>query len=310
MISTLLVIDDSRIARQQLIAILRRNSLFNFYFEAADGIEGLKIALNKPIDLIICDIEMPGMDGFKFLRMLNGREELQDIPVIMVTGREDTETKIKGLEQGASDYVTKPYDAGELLARVKVQLKIKSLQDKLKQSNQLLLELSLTDPLTGLSNRRAMMENLSMEFERSTRKKSPLSLLMLDIDHFKKINDDFGHQQGDRLLQSFAALLRDHARQYDMAARFGGEEFALILPETGEADAWLVAERIRRGVEELRSADLPAEFRMTVSIGVATSPRPAMSSTDDLIREADYALYRAKRSGRNRTERMACKSSA
>ncbi|RMF47004.1 MAG: response regulator, partial [Deltaproteobacteria bacterium] len=136
--SAILIIDDSPQARRQVIDILQEKPLFNFYFEASDGIEGFKIALNKKIDLILCDLEMPGMDGFKFLQMLNGREELADLPVILVTGREDTETKVKGLEQGASDYVTKPYDPAELLARVKVQLKLKSLQDKLKQSNQML----------------------------------------------------------------------------------------------------------------------------------------------------------------------------
>jgi len=301
---TILVIDDSRIARQEVIEILRRNSPSTSYYEAADGIEGLKMALNKPTDLIICDVEMPGMDGFKFLRMLSSREELQDIPVIMVTGREDSEAKIRSLEQGASDYVTKPYDSGELLARVKVQLKIKSLQDKLKQSNQMLLELSHTDPLTGLNNRRSMMEALDKEFERSTRKHSPLSLLMLDIDHFKKVNDTFGHQQGDAVLQALAILLKEHLRQYDLAARFGGEEFALILPETDEIDAGMVAERIRQSIEKMRLGDFPAEFCLTASIGVATSPNEALAYPDDLIREADNALYQAKRSGRNRIEQM------
>jgi diguanylate cyclase (GGDEF)-like protein len=248
------------------------------------------------------------MDGFKFLRLLNSREELQDTPVIMVTGREDTEAKVRGLDQGASDYVTKPFDTGELLARVKVQLKIKSLQDKLKQSNQLLLELSHTDPLTGLHNRRSMMEALDREFERSTRKRSPLSLLMLDVDHFKKINDNFGHQQGDTALQALTTLLTGHLRPYDLAARFGGEEFSLILPETTEDAACQVAERIRQGMETLRVAELPDDYRMTASFGVATVPHQAMAKPDDLIREADYALYNAKRAGRNRVERMARKT--
>jgi diguanylate cyclase (GGDEF)-like protein len=309
MTSTLLVIDDSKRARHQVIEILRNNSLFNCYCEAGDGIEGLKLALTKPIDLIICDVEMPGMDGFKFLHMLSGREKMQDIPVIMVTGREDSEAKIRGLDQGASDYVTKPFDAGELLARVKVQLKIKSLQDKLKQSNQLLLELSHTDPLTGLNNRRSMMEALDREFERSTRKQSPLSLLMLDVDHFKKINDNFGHQLGDMALQSLASLLTGFLRQYDLAARFGGEEFSLILPETTEDAAYQVGERIRQGVENLQIEGLPDDFRMTASLGVATAPHSAIAKSDNLIREADDALYNAKRNGRNRVARMELKTS-
>ena len=309
MVFTILVIDDSKTARQQVIDILKRNSLVQSYYEAADGIVGLKMAINHQVDLILCDVEMPGMDGFKFLQMLSCREELHDTPVIMVTGREDAEAKIRSLEQGASDYVTKPYDSGELLARIKVQLKLKSLQDKLKQSNQMLLELSQTDPLTGLNNRRSMMDALNKEFERSTRKQSPLSLLMLDVDHFKKINDNFGHQLGDNVLQALSTLLTGHLRQYDMAARFGGEEFALILPETTEAEAVRVAERIRLEVESLVIGDFSDNFRLTVSLGVAAAPHEKMATPDDLIREADHALYHAKRSGRNRVERMGQKSS-
>jgi len=302
--TSILVIDDSRVARQQVIDILQQNTLFQYFYEAGDGIEGFKIAINQPVDLIICDVEMPGMDGFKFLRMLESREELQDVPVIMVTGREDTEAKVRGLEQGASDYVTKPFDPAELLARVKVQLKIKSLQDKLKRSNQMLLELSITDPLTGLHNRRAMMESLQKEVHRTARKKTPLSLVMLDIDHFKKINDTYGHQNGDAVLKAIGAELTAQLRQYDIAARFGGEEFVLILPETDIKEATQVAERLRQNIASLRFEAELANLEITVSLGVASTQNKIVKSTDDLIREADYALYNAKRGGRNRVEVM------
>jgi len=301
--SSILIIDDSPRARQQVITILRQKALFNFFYEAGDGIEGFKTALNRKVDIILCDLEMPGMDGFKFLQMMNSREELADIPVIMVTGREDTETKVRGLEQGASDYVTKPYDPAELIARVKVQIKIKSLQDKLKRSNQMLLELSLTDPLTGLNNRRHMMEVLDREFERSQRSGARLCLVMIDLDHFKKVNDTYGHQKGDAVLQGLAALLRKHLRQYDTAARFGGEEFALILPETDLAEAALVAERLRKATEKLTFEQIP-DLQVSASLGVACYPMPGVDVPDDLIREADYALYNAKRHGRNRVEVM------
>jgi len=302
MTSAILVIDDSKQARSQVIEILRNNGLFKFYYEAADGIEAIKLALNQPVDLILCDVEMPGMDGFKFLRMLRSREELQDVPVIMLTGREDPEAKVRGLEQGASDYVTKPFDRGELLARVKVQLKIKSLQDKLKKSNQLLRDLSHTDPLTGLDNRRSMMDMLDRELERSQRLDTPLSLVMLDVDFFKKVNDNFGHQQGDEILKALAGQLRQALRQYDMAARFGGEEFALILPGIGLDGAVKVAERLRRQVEATRIETATRPTSITVSLGVACHPGPHIHTVDDLIREADAALYSAKRNGRNRIE--------
>ncbi len=300
--SSILIIDDSPQARRQVIDILQEKPLFNFYYEASDGIEGFKIALNKKIDLVLCDLEMPGMDGFKFLQMLNGREELADLPVILVTGREDTETKVKGLEQGASDYVTKPFDPAELLARVKVQLKLKSLQDKLKQSNQMLLELSITDPLTGLNNRRSMMEVLEKEFDRHRRSGKHIGLIMIDIDHFKKVNDTYGHQKGDVVLQGLATLLKRHLRQYDTAARFGGEEFALILPETDLEEAARVAERLRRAAENLSFDKIPG-LQISASLGVACFPGEGIDTPDDLIREADYALYNAKRHGRNRVER-------
>jgi len=302
MTPSILVIDDSQLARQQVIEILRETGLFKFYYEAADGIEGFKQALNQPVDLILCDVEMPGMDGFKFLRMLSSREEFLDVPVIMLTGREDPEAKVRGLEQGASDYVTKPFDRGELLARVKVQLKIKSLQDKLRKSNQMLFELSNTDPLTGLNNRRSMMETLGKELERSQRNNAPLSLVMLDVDFFKKINDSFGHQHGDDVLKGLADLLQQALRQYDTAARFGGEEFALILPGANLDEALKVSERLRRQVEAHRFQLGDKTHSATISIGIACHPGAGIHTVDDLIREADYALYSAKRNGRNRCE--------
>lgn len=303
--TSILVIDDSRVARQQVIDILQKNNLFKFFYEAGDGIEGFKVAINQSVDLIICDVEMPGMDGFKFLKMLETREDLQDVPVIMVTGREDSEAKVRGLEQGASDYVTKPFDPAELLARVKVQLKIKSLQDKLKQSNQMLLALSITDPLTGLHNRRAMMEFLEKEFARAQRQQKPLSLVMLDLDHFKKINDNYGHQNGDAVLRAIGIELKTHLRKYDVAARFGGEEFVLILPETGLDEAVQTAERLRQNVADMRFNSELSKLQLTVSLGIATTQNGRILGLDDLIREADYALYNAKREGRNRVETMA-----
>ncbi|BCR05936.1 diguanylate cyclase response regulator [Desulfuromonas versatilis] len=302
---SILIIDDSHAVRQQILDILRKTSLFNSFHEAGSVIDGFKIALNNPVDVILCDLEMPGMDGFKFLNMVNTRGELRDIPVIMVTGREDQETKIKGLEQGASDYVTKPFDPAELVARIKVQLKIKTLQDSLKESNQALLELSNTDPLTRLSNRRCLMEALEREYKRSERSKSPLSLIMLDIDHFKKVNDSYGHQEGDVVLVALADMLRHHLREYDMAARFGGEEFALVLPDTDMPRAVQVAERLRESAGEMTFSGILRNLKLTISLGVACYPRGnRIKSVDDLIRLADYALYNAKGAGRDRVEVM------
>jgi diguanylate cyclase (GGDEF)-like protein len=297
--TSILIIDDSKRMRRQVADILRNAALFKFFFEAGDGIEGFKMALDKKPDIILCDIEMPGMDGFKFLRMLSTQEDLQDTPVIIVTGHEETGAKVRGLELGASDYVTKPFDSGELLARIKVQLKIKSLQDRLKESNRMLLELSHTDPLTGLHNRRQMMKTLESEMDRSNRSGDPLSLILVDCDDFKKINDTYGHQAGDEVLMKLGETFKRHLRHYDAVARLGGDEFALILPATDIPEAVGIAGRIRQEVEQMTvDADL-ADLQVTISLGVARHPQIQVQIPDDLIRAADYALYNAKRQGRN-----------
>ncbi|OHB33242.1 MAG: diguanylate cyclase response regulator [Desulfuromonadaceae bacterium GWC2_58_13] len=299
---SVLVIDDSPGARRHILDGLKASGLFQMYHEADSVVEGFKIALNEPVDIILCDLDMPGMDGFKFLSMIKTRKELQDIPVILVTGVKDQDTKIRGLERGASDYLTKPFDPGELIARVKVQLKIKSLQDSLKKSNMALMELSNTDPLTRLSNRRFLMKTLEKELQRCERSQKGLALIMVDVDHFKRINDNYGHQQGDVVLKTLADQMKGCLRDYDMAARFGGEEFALVLPETAIDEAVHVANRLRVAVSELRFPGEYHDIRLTISLGVATYPHNKVRTVDDLIREADRALYNAKEKGRNRVE--------
>lgn len=299
--NSILIIDDSDTVREQIIQTLMRvTSLFDHYYEAADGIEGFKQVMAQKVSLIVCDLEMPRMDGFKFLGMMQAREELRDIPVIMLTGREDRELKIKGLEQGACDYVTKPFDAGELIARVRVQLKIRTLQDDLKKSNEMLKELSNTDPLTQLYNRRYMMTALEREIQRSQRKGSPLSIVMMDIDHFKRINDNFGHQQGDLVLTTIATTAKNALRSYDIGARYGGEEFVLLLPETTHQEAIVVADRIRLQIQQLTYPAPLEKTSITISMGVATYPVPEITTINELIYAADSALYRAKETGRNR----------
>ena len=269
MLTSVLIIDDSVTVREQIIKTLESYSLFNHYYEAEDGLEGFKKLLSSPVDVILCDLEMPRIDGFKFLSMLKARPELQNIPVIILTGLNDRERKIKGLELGANDYITKPFDNEEMVARVKVHLKLKKLQDELKRSNELLLELSNTDHLTGLFNRRYMMEALDKEVQRSIRKGNPLSLIMLDIDHFKRVNDEFGHLQGDAVLQMVALHLQKELRSYDCAARYGGEEFVAILPDSSLDEAVLAADRIRIAIEDTHFSGPPAKLHLTASLGVA-----------------------------------------
>lgn len=302
MSNSVLIIDDSVTVREQIIRTLESFNLFSRYYEAEDGLEGFKKLLSSPVDIILCDLEMPRIDGFKFLSMLKARPDLQDVPVIILTGMNDRERKIKGLEQGASDYITKPFDHEELVARVKVHLKIKKLQDELKRSNELLLELSNTDHLTGLFNRRYMMEALDKEVQRSVRKGGTLSLIILDIDHFKQVNDNFGHLQGDVVLQKVALQLQKELRSYDCAARYGGEEFVAILPDSSLKEAMFVADRIRLAVQGTKFSGPLAKLGLTVSLGVASFSPEHTPSVDDFIKLADDALYRAKTNGRNRVE--------
>lgn len=297
---SLLIVDDTTSVRQEVRRLTARLGVFGVCREAENGIEAYKRVLEAAPDLILCDLVMPSVDGLKFLSMVRAREELRDIPVILVTGKTDVETKIRGLELGASDYVTKPFDEGELLARIKVQLKIKALQDELRRSNELLQELSSTDALTKLFNRRHFMVALGNEFERTDRYGSPLGLVMLDIDHFKRLNDTFGHQVGDEALRGLGALIYDAVRSTDIAARYGGEEFCMLLPETDLEGTAEFAHRLRFAVEDKTLLVDAQEVRMTVSMGAAACPHSAVESGDDLIRLADDALYRAKRAGRNR----------
>jgi two-component system, cell cycle response regulator len=305
-----LVVDDSSMVREQIITTLKGASTFGEYREACDGLEGFKSLIRSKADLVICDLEMPRFDGFRFLQLINSRENLRGLPIIMLTGRSDQNLKIRGLEEGACDYVTKPFDPGELLARVNVQLKILALQDKLKktnelltESNNLLTELSNTDPLTGLYNRRYLMEFLEIEVTRAERTIENLSLLMLDIDHFKKVNDIYGHQSGDAVLKAVADVAKGNLRNYDIAARYGGEEFVVVLPNTPLSEASLVAERLRESVQAL-SFPAPLDgLTTTVSIGVATFPSTQVDSIETLLEKADDALYRAKHAGRNKVER-------
>jgi len=302
MSTSIMIIDDSASHRKSIIRALGALQLCDRYREAQNGLEGFKALLDTPADLVICDLEMPHMNGFKFISMMKSQEELRSIPIIILTGKEDSNSKIKGLEHGASDYVTKPFIPGELVARVKVQLQIKSLQDELKRSNALLTKLSYTDFQTGLYNKRYLMQTLSGELNRSRRDNSCFSLIFLDIDYFKKVNDTYGHQHGDRVLTAIAETIRGWLRNYTTVARYGGEEFAVILPGVPMGGAMGVAERLREAIQAISFAPPMEALKITGSFGVATYPSGTVNDIDSLLKQADDALYRAKEKGRNRVE--------
>ncbi len=297
---SILIIDDSPSIRENIKATLKREGLFDEYFEAPNGAQGFKLLVEKGADVVLCDLMMPELDGFKFLELKRAKPELAGIPVIMLTAEGESNKKVKGLEIGASDYIVKPFHEGELLARVRVHLHIKTLQDELKGANTRLKQLSITDSLTGIYNRRYFMENLEKEFIRCERYGGMFSLVLMDIDHFKNINDTYGHILGDHALKDVCAVASKSLRSSDVLARFGGEEFVLLLPNTDTGGAAAIAERIRGLIEKHTVTWGKDSVKLTLSAGVSTFPHKDAQSPDSLMKLADKALYSAKSDGRNK----------
>ena len=297
----LLVIDDSLSVRQRVLEFMREHDCFDEYLTAADGVTGLRLLLenHELIDLVLCDLEMPELNGFGFLAARGAASvPLERIPVIMLTARAEAQNKIEGLRRGASDYLTKPFDSGELLARVQVQLKLKNAQEQLRQQNVELERLCRVDALTGVSNRRHLMEQLDLELSRAQRYGIIVSLIMLDIDHFKDVNDTYGHQAGDEVLSVLGQFLMGELRRCDTIGRYGGEEFAIIMPHTNAEQARLVAERLRQRLAVATSSC--GCGGVTASLGVSSNQHLGAADPYGLVRTADAALYEAKAGGRNR----------
>jgi diguanylate cyclase (GGDEF)-like protein len=267
---------------------------------AADGIEAIEKVRADPPDLLILDVMMPKMNGLEVCRIVKSFAGDSFIPIILVTVKGDIDSKVTGLKLGADDYLAKPYNPLELRARVVSMLRIKGLQDKVNAKRRQLEALSVTDDLTGLFNHRAMQQRLKDEFLRAQRYNDPLSVLMIDIDHFKEVNDRHGHLFGDKVLAELAQVLRAAVRETDFVARYGGEEFVVILPQTHFSGCIPVAERIWRNVGEHEFVDGETRARVTVSIGVSFFPSKNVAGVEKLLANADQALYQAKHEGRNR----------
>ena len=301
MAGRILIVDDDALIRREIQRTLREDPTFTEFHEATDGLAGFKRLLDRAVDVVVCDLVMPGYDGLKFLALKASRRELEGIPVLMLTAEADGDRKAEILERGALDYVTKPFHEKELLARVRIHHKLKVLQDELREKNQLLEMISVTDPLTGLFNRRHLMSRLEEELARTVRYENPLSVVMIDIDHFKQVNDQFGHAMGDEVLRTVGRMLKETVRATDVAARLGGEELMLMLVHTDLNGAKQVAENVRTRLEATEHRLDGAMVKRTASFGVASlEGRDKKASVELLLRRADEALYRAKQTGRNR----------
>ena len=303
MAGRILIVDDNTMIRAEIKAVLMKDGAFSHFMEAGDGLTAFKMIMEQPPDVVLCDLVMPGFDGLKFLGLKASRKELEQIPVIILTAEDDVDRKAEILERGASDYVTKPFHEKELLARVRIHTKLKLLQDELREKNAQLEELSVTDVLTGLANRRHLMVKLEQEVQRARRYKTPLSVVMIDIDHFKLVNDTYGHAMGDQVLRDIGAMLKAGVRTTDLAARYGGEELTLVLSHTDLAAAIQVAETMRQKFAELDHTHDGVTIRKTASMGVAARDgQGEVPNAEELLKHADEALYRAKEGGRNRVE--------
>lgn len=291
---TVLVVEDDVNVRHLLTLSLTRAGYE--IEEAASVAEARARTVLRSFDIAILDRRLPDGDGLDLCVEL--RRDYPHAYLLMLTGESSGEAKLEGFQRGADDYVTKPFQLEELIARVRAGARIVELQKALMESNRQLRDLSRTDGLTGVSNRRAFDERVREAFTHAHRYGRPLSMAIIDVDFFKSINDSSGHGVGDSVLQCVASRLTSCTRAADFVARIGGEEFAVMLPETALFEAMQVGEKIRASI----AAQPILGQRVTVSTGIASFPHSLVGSVEEFSRAADQALYRAKANGRNRVE--------
>jgi|ETN07SMinimDraft_1059922.scaffolds.fasta_scaffold09270_2 diguanylate cyclase (GGDEF)-like protein len=284
--STVLIVDDAPSNIRVMAAVLQEQHRVK---TAMSGQQCIEMAIKYKPDLILLDIEMPGLSGYQVCEELKSMDETRDIPIIFVTGRVNIEDEEMGLRIGAVDYITKPIRPVILSARVDTHVTLKRQQDRL-------IKMAMHDQLTGLFNRHYMLEIVGQKLARARRHKTPLTVMLIDIDHFKQINDTHGHIVGDQILEHVGQFLFEQCRVEDTVARFGGEEFVVLMEPCGLNQAHYKAELMRDELSRLT----PLDIDLTVSIGIAE-----LNDDDNdfsaLLKRADDALYKAKESGRNCT---------
>jgi diguanylate cyclase (GGDEF)-like protein len=309
--ASILVIDD-----EPANLLLLKRLLISHGYQVqikSSGITAIAAAEENPPDLILLDISLPEMDGYDVCTKLKEIDHLKDVPVIFFSALSDVLDKVKAFSVGGIDYIPKPFDFEEVLARVQTHLKIHMLQTQLAEktasleaeidrrikAEQGLVELASLDPLTGIYNRRAFYELAEKELIRKQRYGNSITLLMMDIDHFKRVNDSYGHLAGDHVLIAFAALCQRSLRSFDLVARYGGEEFIVFLPRTDLQNGISIAERLRKALAQTEFDFEGIAISITISIGVVNLDAGESATLPELIDRADQALYHAKQIGRN-----------
>jgi len=287
---TILIIDDTEANIETLTALLGEQ--YDLLISLS-GREALALLDEEHVDLVLLDIVLPGMDGFEVCRRIKAEKKTRDIPVIFITVKSDEDSIERAYELGGVDYITKPFRSREVLSRIKKELTLQTMLDELAH-------LASTDPLTKLYNRRHFSKISQHALALAKREQEALSVIMLDIDRFKRVNDTYGHQAGDEVIMHLAKTIMAHLRQSDFACRFGGEEFVVLLPNTSIDDARYTAEKLRKAVEENAAILSNGEaVYYTVSSGVSTVDLKSESLIDSALKRADEALFLAKEHGRN-----------
>jgi diguanylate cyclase (GGDEF)-like protein len=294
-----LIVDDDQTIRLTLHGLLKRHDCE--IVEADSGLAALQVIQSEdPPQLIFMDWNMPDLSGVEVTSLLRETIEEDQPYVIIISSNSANEQIIEALSYGADDYITKPIDGHFLNAKYAVANRILATQQKLKQTNQVLEKLAYYDELTGLLNRRAGHASFSVEMDRCIRKDQRLAIALADIDHFKKVNDTYGHQAGDEVLKAFAKKLSQTLRPYDIVCRYGGEEFMLIAEINSEIEAKDLFERVRREIADIKITIGEIIIKITASFGVYVVEPSSEANLNDLLKHADEALYQAKAEGRDR----------
>lgn len=293
----ILIAEDDTTSRLVLAATLKKAG--HEVASAKNGREAWEMLQEGDYSLVISDWMMPDMDGLELCRLIRAQRQMTYTYIILLTALGGKTNYLDAMDAGADDFITKPFDAEQLDARLRVAKRILDLHEMLRTN-------AMYDSLTGLLNRAAIMDSLHQELDRAAREAKPLGVLLCDIDHFKRVNDTWGHPAGDAVLREVAQRLRSSLRSYDKIGRYGGEEFLLVLPACDRCSGLALAERLRRSIEATPvsiGAETGAEaIAVTASLGIAIAEASSQGSMDALIQAADTALYRAKAQGRNRVE--------